>query len=458
MTDKQETKNEKKTPDNVVKIEDIGPCKKKVSIEIPEETIKDQIAEQYSELKKDAIVPGFRKGKAPLRLIEKKFSSEVSERIKLQLLAESSENALKDNELDTLGDPDIDFESLELPHSGPLKYDFDIEVRPQFDLPSIQNIPVDKPKIQIDDKQIDEQLLALRKRMGLFKPTEDGKIETTDQIIADVVKTIEDAPEPEKLENEEITVRQAGIIAGVPVQEMAKNLENAKIGDTKEISLEIPKSYYDEDLRGKKANLKITVKEIKRLHPAELNEQFFNRFQVDSEEELRENIQEEMESQAENQARNYMAQEIRNYLLENTDFDLPENIVADQSQRLLQRQHLNLMMQGLSKDQLQERMDELQTASDEQAEQQLKTYFLMDKVADQLDVEVSEEEINGFIARAAARAGRRPEKMREEMIRDGSLANFNLQVREEKCIEKLLENAKVTEVDPEKLEKKSKKD
>jgi trigger factor len=95
---------------NTVKIEEAGPCKKKVSIEIPEETIKNATDEQYNNLRRDALVPGFRKGRAPRRLLEKRFGKETSEQIKLKLLAEASDTAIKDNSLDTLGEPDIDFE------------------------------------------------------------------------------------------------------------------------------------------------------------------------------------------------------------------------------------------------------------------------------------------------------------------------------------------------------------
>jgi trigger factor len=106
-----------------------------------------------------------------------------------------------------------------------------------------------------------------------------------------------------------------------------------------------------------------------------------------------------------------------------------------------------MLMQGMTKEQVDEQMDQLRASSETQAAEQLKLYFVMDKIADKFEVEVSEEEINGHIAYVAATRGRRPEKMREELARDGSLAQFALQIREEKCIEKILEKANVTEVE-----------
>jgi trigger factor len=102
-------------------------------------------------------------------------------------------------------------------------------------------------------------------------------------------------------------------------------------------------------------------------------------------------------------------------------------------------------------------MEQLRAGSEQQAKEQLKTLFIMGKVADKLDIEVTEEEVNGHIAQLAIQQGQRPERLREDMQRRGSLAQFRLQVRENKCIEKLLESAKIKEVEPKKKAKKAKK-
>jgi trigger factor len=149
-------------------------------------------------------------------------------------------------------------------------------------------------------------------------------------------------------------------------------------------------------------------------------------------------------------------EQIYKYLIDNTSFDLPAAVVAAESINVLRRQYSNLMMYGMPKELLDERMEEMRASSEERAKEQLKTFFIMDKIAEKLGVEASEEEINGHIARAAAQRGRRPEKMREEMVRDGSLAQFALQVREEKCVSKLLETAKITDVDAAEFEKTAK--
>jgi len=452
-------------PKNTVTIEQAGPCKKKVSVEIAEEAIKNATDEQYNNLRKEAIVPGFRKGRAPRRLLEKRFGKETTEVVKLKLLEEASKSAIKDNQLDVLGEPDIDVEKIELPDTGSLKFDFEVEVRPEFDLPPLEGIPVSKTKLEVTDEQIDREIQRLQRWSGIWTPREKGAVELDDQIIADVIlkpvpsaaEGTEGLQEEQKLDNIEIYVRQNGFVGAIPVEKLDELLVGAKPGDVKQTTVEVPKTYFREEYRGKKVDLQITVKDIKWLKPAALDENFLKRYGVEDESELREKVRDLLQSQLEQQSRTEMTEQIYQYLLDNTNFDLPLDIVAEHSTTLLRRQYGNLIIRGLPREQIEEQMAQLRASSEEQAKEQLKTFFIMDKVADKLQIDVTEEEINGRIAQLAIQRGQRPERMREEMARDGSLAQFSLQVRESKCIAKLLESANVTEKKAEKAKKSAKK-
>jgi len=442
----EEKEEEKEEIKNIVTIEDSGPCKKKVSIEILEEKIKETIKGDYNELRLEAIVPGFRKGRVPMRLLEKKFGEELTKQVKIKLLADASDSAVKDNELDMIGDPDIDYENIDLPESGSLKFDFEVEVRPEFDLPDMEGIAVDKPKITFGDDEIDEAVISMRKRSGIMEP-KDGAIELEDQIIANVVLDIEDVEEDDKRENIEISVVENGNIAGIPIEGLSELLIGAKSGDKKSTNVEVASTFYNEQYRGKKIAIEIDIKDVKHLVPAELNEAFFERLGIDDEDELRERITESMEQQADRDARTNMSQQIQKYLVDNTTFDLPESIIVEHSSRVLQREYTNMLIQGKQREEIEQQMGQLRASSEDQAKEQLKQFFIMAKVADKLEVEVTEEEINGHIAQVAAYRGKRPEKMREELLKDGSLDQFSMQVREDKCIDKILESATVTEVD-----------
>ena len=444
----EEEAKEEEAPElkNIVTIEEAGPCKKKVIIEIPEAKIKKVTGEQYDELSQEAVVPGFRKGRAPRRLLEKRFGKEIAEQVKLKLLADASEAAVKDTELKTLGEPDFDIEEIEMPEEGSMTFDFEVEVRPEIDLPPLEGIPVTRTKLEVTDEQVDREIEQMQRWAGVWAPRAEGAaIELEDRIVADVALKTEGVEEEEKQNNIEIQVRPNGFVGAIPVEKLDELLIGAKAGEQKETSVEVPETFFREEYRGKNVDIRIDIEDVKWLKPAELDENFLQRYQAEDEDELREKIQDSLESRLENQMRSQMSEQIYQYLLDKTDFELPLNIVAEQASSVLQRQYTSLLMRGLSREQIEEQLEQLQAASAERAKEQLKTFFIMDKVADHFEIEVTDEEINGYIAQLASQRSQRPERMREEMARDGSLAQFSLEVRQDKCIAKLLETAKITE-------------
>jgi trigger factor len=443
---------------NIVTIREIGPCKKKVVIEIPDETVKKATDEQYDRLRKEAAVPGFRKGRAPRRLLEKRFGKETKEQIKLKLLTDAGDTAIKDNEIKVLRDPDIEYEKVELPDSGPLTFDFEVEVRPEFKLPKLEGIEVTRPTLEVSDEQIDREIEQMQRYAGIWAPRDDdSEVELDDQIIANVVLKAEGIEEEEKLDNIEIFVRKNGFVGAVPVEKLDKLLTGSRAGDTRKTTVEVPKTYFREEYRAKKVDIQIDIKDIKWLKAAELDKNFLDRLGAEDEKDLREKMRDTLQTRMEQQSRTEMTEQIYKYLLGKTDFDLPLDIVADQADMLLKRQFTSLIQRGLRQEQLTEEMEKLRAGSEEQAREQLKTFFIMDTVADELKIEVSEEEVNGQIAQLAIQRGQRPERLREEMARNGTLAQFRLKVREDKSIAKLLESAKIKEIAPKKEAKKASK-
>jgi len=460
LKDEESTEQkEEESPElkNAVTIEEAGPCKKKVIIEIPQAKIKKLTEKQYEDLRKEALVPGFRKGRAPRRLLEKRFGKETKEQIKLTLLSDASKSAIEDNKLQALGEPDIDFEDIELPTEGPLTFDFEVEVRPEFDLPKLEGIPVTRTKLEVTDEQIDREIEQMQRWAGVWTPREEEAVELEDQIIADAILKVEEIEEEEKLDDIEIYVRKSGFVGAIPVEKLDELLVGAKSGDTKETSVEVPKTFFREEYRGKKVDINISIKDIKWLKPAEMDENLLKRYEVEDKNELREKIHDSLHSRLETQGRTEMTEQIFEYLLDKTDLDLPLSIVAEQASSVLQRQYTNLLMRGLSREQVDEQLEQLKAGSEQQAQQQLKTFFIMDKVADKLKIEVTDEEINGQVAQLALQRGQRPERLREEMERNGSLAQFSLEIRQDKCIAKLLETAVITEKKPDKKAKEAKK-
>src|SRR5688500_16444209 len=129
-----------------VKVEDLGPATKKISIDIPEERIKEKLAEQFKELRSQAAIPGFRPGHAPQKLIEKRFATDVRDQVRRTLVSESYEQALEKNSINVLGEPEFDNpDAIQLPESGAMSFAFTVEVQPDFTLPELKGIKVKRP-------------------------------------------------------------------------------------------------------------------------------------------------------------------------------------------------------------------------------------------------------------------------------------------------------------------------
>src|SRR5438874_12897566 len=122
-----------------IRVEDAGPATKKVHVEIPAERISAKLEESFKELRQQAAIPGFRVGHAPRKLIEKRFSGDVKEQVRRQLISESYEQAVEKNSLQVIGEPQFEnAEQIQLPESGPLTYSFEVDVQPEIDIPDLK--------------------------------------------------------------------------------------------------------------------------------------------------------------------------------------------------------------------------------------------------------------------------------------------------------------------------------
>ncbi len=435
----EKTEEVKEEVKNIVTIEEVGPCRKKVTIEVPVEAIKEIIAGQYKDLRKEAVLPGFRKGRTPQRLLEKKFGKDINEQTKLKLLADATEKALAENKIDALGEPNINHEDFKMETGKPFNFSFEVNVRPDFELPALDAIKIEKPNVEVSDEQVDERIASIVQNFGVMTDREAGAaVEAGDTVVADVVVTPEGG-EAVTVENTDIIVNEGGFCAKVPVADLTDQLVGAKTGDEKSFSTTVGEKFFNKDFAGKKCDIKVTVKNIRYRKPAELNEDLFDKLGLEDLDALKDRIRDILEDENERKANADMADTIRKYLLDNTSFDMPQDIIAEQAESTMKRQYSRLLMEGLDAQELQRRAEELQTASQEEAQTTFKSFFIMDKVAQKLEVEVSEEEINGYISQIAMYRGSRPEKIRGELLRDGSLTQFTMQAREQKCIEKIIE-------------------
>lgn len=429
-----------------VKIEDAGPGAKKVSIEIPRERISAKLAEQFKDLRKQAAIPGFRPGHAPQKLVEKMFASNVRDQVRGDLIRESYEQALKKNKLQVLGEPEFEnAEEIKLPDDGPLTYSFSVEVQPEFTLPDLANLKIQKQKVEITDENLEQAMNNLREQQGTLVPVEDRGVQAKDYLVADV--HVKEGETVVAHQHDAQVVAHPGRIAGLQVDDLDKQLEGMKPGETRTINVKAPETHANEAIRGKDVQVEVALKDIKRLELAEVDQDFLEDLGFSNESDLREALRQQMVENLQYRVQQSMREQVNNFLLENVQLDLPAKMSDRQVDRVISRRAVDLMMRGMPQHQVEANLERLRGGAKEEAARELKLFFILRKIANDRNVDVTEGELNGRIAMLAAQRGRRPEKVKQEMVKDGTLVSMYVQMREQKAIDQLLAGAQIEEVE-----------
>ena len=441
-----------------VRVEDIGALRKKVTVTVPRETIDERLDEQYTELRTEAVVPGFRRGRAPRRLLEKRFGSEVGETLSQQLISSSYLAAVEKTDLKVIGEPLVcvkegetetflevadAISKIELPAEGDLSFSCEVEISPEFDLPELDNIPVEKPVIEITDQEVEGQIDRFRQMRGTFETLADGEVQEDDAVIADV-KMISGG----EVLKEEDAVRLAArgqVVEGVALEKLGETLKGAKAGDVRTISGELGDDYVKVEFRGKPVDFEFKIREVQRLNLPELDEEFVKSLGFESKKDLHEFVKNDLESRLDQDVQRSMTAQVRQYLLDSASFDLPERLSERQTGRVATQRMLSLLRQGVPPAEADKLLDEVKTSAKEDAARELKMFFIMEKLAEDIEVEVTEGEINAQIAAIAQNQNARFDRVRDQLIKEGGLQSLYVQIRDEKIIAQLLEKAKVSE-------------
>jgi len=429
----------------VVDIQDAGAWQKKITVTIPRSEIDGELSKEFKDLRQSAEVPGFRKGHAPLKLVEKRFGSEVADQAKFRLLAKAFEQIDDAQDFEVLGEPNVDLEKVILPDDGDMTFEYEVEVKPEFELPELEGIRIEKPLFQVTKEKVDEALKNILDRYGRSVDVSEEGAKAEDMVRCDVTLKVDGVDEPEVLENYTLHVVEEGGAGGVMIEKLDKLLTGVKTGDTKTTKSKAPESHANEAYQNKDVDITVTVKNVQRHIPAALDEVFLSRLGVGDDAELRQLIETDLENQADTEVRRAMASQVSAYLADKVVFELPTGVASRHSSRALQRRYYELLNMGIPQEKIDENIEKLRASAADEAATELKMSFITEAVAEKLDVTVGDAEVNSWIAQIAMRQRRRPEKIRDELRKEGRLADLELQIRQEKAIDKILETADVVD-------------
>ncbi len=446
-----------------VKVEDIGTLRKKLTITVPKATIGERRNDQFGEIKRDSVVPGFRKGHAPLRLVEKRFGHDVNAQLSSQLLSSSFMAAVEKEDLKTIGDPLIwakdknaaesephklvsveqAFDLVTLPAESDFTYSCEVEVRPEFELPELESIKIEQPKVRIGKKQINEYIDRLRAMRGQYEPVPNDKIKEDDLVVCNIKISADDKVLHEE-ENCQLAARPQRY-AGIVMEDLGKVLTGCNIGREKELEGRITDDYEDESVRGKTAKVQLKILDIKRLVLPELDQAFLENLGCKSKKELEDQVRDILQSQKGEEIRQLRREQVYRYLLDQCKLDLPGRLSQHQADRIATRRMLEMARRGVPESEISKHADAIKTGAASDAAKDLNLHFIFEKIAEQWDVGVSEDEVNAQIAAIAQRQRRRFDRVRDDLIRNKSLSSLYVHVRDEKIVDRILEKASIVE-------------
>lgn len=430
-----------------VEIGEIGPCKKHISVTIPESEIARYEEKELGEIMTTVEIPGFRVGHVPKQLVKKRFKTELENQIKQKLLIDSLEQISDDHDIDPIGEPDLDMENIEFPESGDLEYEFDIEVRPSFELPDFKSFKLNRSTHEITEQEVGDYMSRYLSQYGELVEKEGGA-EAGDYITI-AIEFTKDEKTLSKKSSEVLEIKPTLRFEDTELTEFDKLMAGAKEGDVRESEVTISQEAESLEMRGETVQVKFTVKALRRMDVPELNAEFLERINAESEEGLKESLKETLERQNDYRQRQSARKQIREKMIDAANWDLPEDLVLRQVDNALRRETLEMQQAGFSKQEILSRQNEMRNDSITSTREALKEHFILDKVADEQNIEVDEQEIETEIIMMAYQRGENPRRLRAQLVKSGMMENLEAQLKERDTIDYILEQVQYTDVESE---------
>jgi trigger factor len=428
-----------------VSVKDAGTCRKTMTIEIPADKINEEREDTLKAYSKYANIPGFRKGKAPKHVVATKYAKEINQELQERVLPKYYHEALHESELKVVNV--IDATEVEITENEPVSFDVTVDIEPEFKLPKYAEIPVKEEKVEVTDEQVQEQVDGIRSQQANFEEVEGKAVEAGDMGQLTYEATVDGAPledtVPEakgigKGEGYWVSADEHAFIPG-----MGEAIVGLNVGDKKEVTVEFPESFMVKELAGVKAVYNVEVTGVRVRTLPEIDEAFLQKLQVESEEALRSAIREQLEAQAENTALGQKHDQIVKFLIKKTKLDVPDSVVQQQTRNIMYDIMNHRMQMGQTQEQITEQQEEIAKEAQERALENVKLRYIGLGIAKELEFEASEAEIEEEIATMAIRQRKDAQALRKEMEENDSLDNVGEQIRFNKALDYMVENAKI---------------
>ena len=398
-----------------VQVEKLEKNMAKLTIEVSADELEKAIEKVYQKQKKNISVPGFRKGKVPRMMVEKMYGKEVFyEDAANEIIPDAYEKAYDECGENIVSTPKIDVVQIEA--GKPFIFTAEVALKPEVTLGAYKGIEVDKVEVTVSDEEVNAEIERERERNARSVSVSDRAVQDKDQTVIDFEGFVDGvAFEGGKGENYPLTIGSGAFIPGFEEQLIGKN-----IGEECDVNVTFPEEYHAENLAGKPAVFKVTVKEIKEKQLPELDDEFAAEVsEFDTLAEYKEDVKKNLTEKREKDVKNAKEDAVVDAIIENATMDIPEAMIETQQRQMIQEFAQNIQMQGLSIDQYfqftgltpEKMMEQVRP----QAEKRIKSRLVLEAVAKAENITVSEEDFDKEVAKMAEMYQMEADKVKESI-------------------------------------------
>jgi trigger factor len=412
-------------------------CRRELELEIPAEEVTKKIESVAKEFARVANVPGFRRGKAPVSLIRRKFADDIKGEVLQSLVPERVEKAVAEQKLTPVSQPHVD--KLDFNEGQPLKFRAVFEVLPEFELGDYKGLELEMPTMDITDEDVTKTLEEMRERAATFAPVEGRAIQDGDFAQVKLLGTPDGGGDP--LQAESVLCH---IGAEETMEPFNTNLKGTNVGDHKNFDVEYPADYPDPKLAGKKYHYAVEVLGIKTKKLPELNDDFAKDVsEATTLHQLKKKIREGLEQQRDHKHKELLHEKILAEVIKLHDFPVPESLVEHQMDARLERVVRSLATQGVDPRAVNVDWVTLRKRQEERARDDVKAELIVDRIASKENIDVTDEEVAHELEHMAGHSGESVDALRARLTKQGTLDRIKAKLRSDKTLDWLAQNAKI---------------
>jgi trigger factor len=414
-----------------IKVEEISPIKKKISIEIPWEEVKKELDTAYRTVGKKAKIKGFRPGKTPRHILETYYREDAEGEAVSNLVQRSFEEAIQANNLMPVARPQIEQNGIQADQS--FTYSATVEVEPVIEPQGYTGLELQKEDTAVTDGDVDVRLEELRNMYSSLKDVEAGRaVQEGDFLLIDFEGKLGGETRRE--------LTETGFRIEVGSKRLVPGFEDALIGlkqgESKEFTVKFPDDYHVKEFAGKDITFHATVKDIKVKVLPDLDENFVKNFdKYDSMETLRTDLHKSLEEEKSARVKASLQKAINEKLLEKNPFEVPEAYVERQIFNMMVEYQRRMVMNGMDPDNAAKVAANLHDQFRDEAARMVRTAILLNKIAEKESLAVDDKEIDDRIREMASRYGRDFESMKLSYEKDNMIDSLRDQLLEEKTLD-----------------------